>query len=145
MGFDNILMSLGQSPAPAASTNATLEDYNLFDRLRKEGRSLQDIVRQAEEAESLRKQVEELSRQPPVDEDVFPVMEQAVGDDPEVVSAREAMTRARNAVISSMLMRDPVFKDAYGTYRQTVRTRYVALREKGPETPVREDSETDPA
>lgn len=139
MGFDNILMTLAQTPQ-----NAQVDDYQLFDKLRREGRSLQEIVKQADEAEALRKRVDELSRRPPVDEEVFPVMESAVRDDPEVTAARDALSRARSNVISAILMRDPAFKEAFDNYRQVVRCRYVSKMEAGGGTVTTQGPEMSP-
>lgn len=130
MGFDNILMALGTgNPSPSApfqgAPTSDLDDYQIFDRLRREGRSLQDILRQAEEAETLRKRVDELSSRQGSDAEVFPVMEKAVSDDPDVVSAKDSLMTERNRVLSSLLMADEGFRRAHDEYRKTVHRVYV--------------------
>ncbi len=127
MGFDNISLAInGQQN----NVNRDLEDYNLFDRLRKEGRSLQDIVRQAEEAEALRKQMDEMGRtKPRMDAAVFSLMEEYVRDDPEVAVARNRLLDMRNAIISELCMKDNRYRGEFESYRNTVQERYVKARE----------------
>ena len=140
MGFDTILMALGTgnpvTAAPLQQGNASLDDYQIFDRLRREGRSLQDVLKQADEAEMLRKRVDELSSRQGADEEVFPVMEQAVSDDPNVVSARESLARERTRVISGLLLADEGFRKAHENYRHTVQRAYVSrnAQSKGQES-----------
>lgn len=127
MGFDNISLAInGQQN----NVNRDLEDYNLFDRLRKEGRSLQDIVKQAEEAEALRKQMDEMGRtKPRMDAAVFSLMEEYVRDDPEVAAARNRLLDMRNTIISEFCMKDNRYRGEFESYRNTVQERYVRARE----------------
>ena len=127
MNFDNISLAInGQQ-----NHNRDLEDYNLFDKLRREGKSLQDIVKQAEEAEALRKQVDEMDkRKPKMDAAVFVLMEERVRDDPDVQVARRKLLDLRATIISEICLKDPRYIEEYESYRNVVQERYVHSQER---------------
>ena len=82
--------------------------------------------------ESLETQVKGMSESK-VDPDLFPVMEATVKDDPQVVSAKQAIDDARSKVLMEMVIKDPRVSDAVKAYRDTVRSRYLESTRKGPD------------
>ena len=132
MEYSNILNAInGQNPAQnstMADLNRRNENFKLVEQLNQEGVSLKDVLGQIDE---LKKKVESLEKpQKSMSEDLFLVMEAKVKDNPAVIEAKKRLSDVKSTVLLEYCMKDPRFKEAYDTYRDTINREYVSSHEK---------------
>lgn len=132
MEYSNILSAInGQNQAQnstMADLNRRNENFKLVEQLNQEGVSLKDVLGQIDE---LKKKVESLEKpQKSMSEDLFLVMEAKVKDNPAVIEAKKRLSDVKSTVLLEYCMKDPRFKEAYDTYRDTINREYVSSHEK---------------
>lgn len=108
-GITKAIQPRGLSPEQEA------ENYETFRRLMESGVYLPDLVRRAEA--------------PGTPAELFPVMEQAVADDPDVVSARGRMDGERSRILEELCARDEGYRRASEDYRGAVTRAYIRHRD----------------
>lgn len=131
MAFDNLLQAVTstqtQTSYPTSlSSQQIVDNHRAFEELQRSGIYIPDLMKRLESLETQMKSMSE----PKVDPDLFPMMESAVKDDPQIQSKRRAVEDARQRVINEMLMRDPRVSDAVKAYREEVRVRYLESVQK---------------
>lgn len=120
MAYENILKSLG-----AGSTEdyeRKVRNYEVFDRLMKEGADLQEIVDRAK-----------APAQPAIDEGLFSAMETAVREVPEVRAAKKSQDDAVKSVVMRLCASDPDYQKTSKVYRDTVIKAYTEKKGVPPE------------
>ena len=132
MEYSNILNAINGQNQTQNSTMADLnrrnENFKLVEQLNQEGVSLKDVLGQIDE---LKKKVESLEKpQKSMSEDLFLVMEAKVKDNPAVIEAKKRLSDVKSTVLLEYCMKDPRFKEAYDTYRDTINREYVSSHEK---------------
>lgn len=106
------------------------DNYRMVDQMNREGVSIKDLLGQIDD---LKRKVEGLEKPAKaMDEDLFLVMESAVRDNDDVVSARRRLTEERTRVVQAMCLQDNGYREAYDSYRDTVNREYIASRGDAP-------------
>lgn len=119
--FENIQNALS-GDAKNDDYKRQMENYSLFDKWMREGRSLADMERRLNEQQA---------RQ---DSETFVVMEKAVSDEPSVAEAHRRLDAEKKRVLAELLARDSGYREARDAYREAVSKAYVEKNEeKAPE------------
>lgn len=114
--YSNILKALGAKQADSPLTmEQRAKNYEMFDRIMKEGIYLPDLMEHRQDKET-------------ISPDVFSVMEDAVKDVQEVRDAKRKVSDEKTRVIMEMCMKDAGFKEAREAYAKTVSEAYVRLK-----------------
>jgi len=127
MAYENIQKLLNK-PGEGLSTQQQADNYDLFNKLMKEGVYLPDIIKKID---ALEKKVDEMDkpRDNPIDAELFAVMESAVRDDSAVSDARRRLQAEKTRVISALCIADDGYRKAFEDYRRAVNAAYVNSRE----------------
>lgn len=112
MAYENIIRSLGLDKP--TDYDRQVRNYEVFNRLMKEGADLQEIVDRASNPP-----------QPPMDEGLFSAMEDAVRDVLEVKSAGKLRKEAVKCIIMRLCADDPAYQKANKEYRDAVIKAYT--------------------
>lgn len=127
--YSNILNAVNTQPKDYNRLN---DNYRLFNELQSKGMSLADVIKRAESADALKRQVDELERRSVTSTDTasFKAMESAVKDDPDVQDAKKDLQNIRSLIITELCSSDPRYRDASERYRSAVNDAYVRRKEE---------------
>lgn len=127
MAYDNILRAM-EGSGKELSVKEKSDNYELFNRMMKDGVYLPGLVKKIEDLE---KKVDEMGKPKdnPIDAELFAVMESAVRDDPTVSDARRRLQSEKTRVISALCIADEGYRKAFEDYRRAVNAAYVNSRE----------------
>ncbi len=127
--YSNILSAVSAQPKDYNRLN---DNYRLFNELQSKGMSLADVIKRAESADDLKRQVDELERKAVTSTDTasFKAMESAVKDDPDVQDAKKGLQEIRSQIITELCAADPRYRDASERYHNTVNDAYVKRKEE---------------
>lgn len=100
------------------------ENFKAFNELMNQGVCLPDILAKLKEVDELKKRIEEM-QSPPINAELFSMMESAVRDDAEVMKATEAMTARREAIIDELCRKDAEYTRLSEARRMAVEGAYA--------------------
>jgi len=127
MAYDNIMNAINK-PGEGLTTKQQADNYDIFGKMMKEGVYIPDLLKKIDNLESEVKDLKK-PKESPMDAQLFSVMEQAVRDDPEVVTAKRRLQDEKTRIISELCMADSNYRALFDSYRTAVNAAYVNKRE----------------
>jgi len=127
MAYDNIMKAVNSS-GKGLSTQQQAENYDLFGKMMRDGVYLPDLVKKIDALENEIKEMKK-PKDSPMDTHLFAVMEQAVRDDPNVVSVRRRLQDEKTRIISELCMADESYRKIFDEYRTAVNAAYIDKKE----------------
>lgn len=111
------------------------ENFRAFNALMEKGVYLPDLLDKIKEVDELKKRIEEM-QSPPINAELYAMMESAVKDDAEVMKATEAMTARREAIIDEMCRKDPDYVRLSDARRTAIEGAYARKNRVKPSQPT---------
>ena len=106
------------------STEQKNENFKAFNALMEKGVYLPDLLDKIREVDDLKRRIEEM-QSPPINAELYAMMESAVKDDAEVIKATEAIEARREAIIDGLCRKDPDYIRLSEARRTAVESAYA--------------------
>lgn len=129
MDYSVLLNAVTGTQAPGLSAQQINENYQAFQELQKQGITIPTLMRDLEDLKAKITAMETKPKTPQLDSELFQVMEAAVKDDPQVVSARMNAQQVKAQIISELCRQDPRYAQALDQYSREVHAAYVRRTE----------------
>jgi len=129
MDYSALFNAVTGTQAPGLSPQQIQENYNAFQELQKQGITIPTLMRDLEDLKAKVSAIETKPKTPQLDSELFQVMEAAVKDDPQVVSARMNAQQVKAQIISELCRQDPRYAQALDQYSREVHAAYVRRTE----------------
>lgn len=129
MDYSVLLNAVTGTQAPGLSAQQINENYQAFQELQKQGITIPTLMRDLEDLKAKVSAMETKPKTPQLDSELFQVMEAAVKDDPQVVSARMNAQQVKAQIISELCRQDPRYAQALDQYSREVHAAYVRRTE----------------
>ena len=129
MDYSALFNAVTGTQAPGLSAQQINENYQAFQELQKQGITIPTLMRDLEDLKAKVSAIETKPKTPQLDSELFQVMEAAVKDDPQVVSARMNAQQVKAQIISELCRQDPRYAQALDQYSREVHAAYVRRTE----------------
>ena len=129
MDYSALFNAVTGTQAPGLSPQQIQENYNAFQDLQRQGITIPTLMRDLEDLKAKVSAIETKPKTPQLDSELFQVMEAAVKDDPQVVSARMNAQQVKAQIISELCRQDPRYAQALDQYSREVHAAYVRRTE----------------
>ena len=129
MDYSVLLNAVNGVQAPALSAQQINENYQAFQDLQRQGVTIPSLMKDLEDLKAKVTAMETKPKTPQLDSELFQVMEAAVKDDPQVVSARMNAQQVKAQIISELCRQDPRYAQALDQYSREVHAAYVRRTE----------------
>lgn len=129
MDYSALFNAVTGTQAPGLTAQQINENYQAFQELQKQGITIPTLMRDLEDLKAKISAIETKPKTPQLDSELFQVMEAAVKDDPQVVSARMNAQQVKAQIISELCRQDPRYAQALDQYSREVHAAYVRRTE----------------
>lgn len=129
MDYSALFNAVTGTQAPGLTAQQINENYQAFQELQKQGITIPTLMRDLEDLKAKVSAIETKPKTPQLDSELFQVMEAAVKDDPQVVSARMNAQQVKAQIISELCRQDPRYAQALDQYSREVHAAYVRRTE----------------
>ena len=129
MDYSALFNAVTGTQASGLTAQQINENYQAFQELQKQGITIPTLMRDLEDLKAKVSAIETKPKTPQLDSELFQVMEAAVKDDPQVVSARMNAQQVKAQIISELCRQDPRYAQALDQYSREVHAAYVRRTE----------------